>query len=327
MFKAQQFIFPIIYKAGSLCPSLHLPFEKYLMTNINYPSCFIRTNPPSIVLGANQIAKIECNLNKIKMNNIKLIRRFSGGGAVYLDEGNCMFGLFGPSDKITADIFTYILTSAINKTFNVKSISNGKNDIFVDGYKVADLTYNKNNDNFLCHACISVNTEISALTNYLTPHQKKIMSVDKKVVNLTKYNKLATRGDLENELMVQFCKEFNCILNVNNINVDKILTIKEVADNYDKMNNYDYLYGKHFKYNLAVSEKFSWGFIQIFMTITNFMIINAEINTDCLDVEFPTTILNNILLQTVNDLDDKLNENQSDKLNDIYRMIIKELRY
>jgi lipoate-protein ligase A len=325
---------PTIYKAKCICPSIHLPMESYLMKNCKYSSCFLRTNPKSVVIGLGQLAQAECNLMKMKEDNIKLIRRSSGGGAVFLDEGNCMFGLFGSNnekDGVTINKFNNILTKAINNTFGVNSIPTGKNDISVDGIKVAGLAYNKTKDKFLCHACILVDANTSLLPFYLTPNQKKIeansvKSIEKRVINLKEFNKTKTREDLEKTIIEEFYKEY--ILNKFDLKLDDtiknllekdMLNIEDVQKMNLYMNTDEYLYGKSFKYNMRMCHKFLWGFVEIYMDIDRNIIKNIIVNTDCLDITIPTIIKELLLNKNINEISPKKEQRQ--EINDIISMI------
>jgi lipoate-protein ligase A len=324
----------MIYRAGSICPSIHLPMEKYLMGHAIHPSCFIRTNPKSVVIGSNQLAQAECNLAALKRDNIKLIRRQSGGGAVFLDEGNCMFGLFGDAEKVTINDFNNILTSAINKTFGVDSYPTGKNDISVDGHKVAGLAYHKNKNKFLCHACILVNANTSLLPLYLTPNQKKIeskcvKSIDKRVINLCEFDKSKTRVNLEDaiseEYFEKFLREFSNNIDYNAVVIklssNDMMDIEEVKKMNLEMNNDEYLFGNKFEYNMKISRKFSWGFIELYLKLNTDIIVDVVVNTDCLDVTIPKELKELIINKNIKNLHLEQHQNIKQEIKEIIQMI------
>ena len=279
---------PTIYKADSVCPSVHLSFEKYLMMQCKKKSCFLRTNPKTVVIGSNQLAFAECNSIKMKEDNVKLIRRSTGGGAVMLDEGNCMFGIFGDKSDVNRDIFIDIMIKSINTTFNVNAIPTGKNDVSVNGSKVAGLSYGLSKERYLCHACILVNANTSLLPLYLTPNQKKldsnaVKSVDKRVCNLVLFDKSKTIGHLEDNIITEFKKYYGAA-NIIYVTESDILRIDEVRLMTAQMNDSTYLYGKHITYNVRISKKFIWGFIELFVNVNKSQIEHIYVNTDCLDI-------------------------------------------
>lgn len=294
-------------------PNVHLPMEMWMFKNAANPVCFIRTNPRSIVIGSGQLAQAECNLKKMKEDNIPLIRRKSGGGAVYLDEGNCMVGIFGNRGDVTKEICQKIMCDAISETFSVNAYITGKNDIKVEGLKVAGLAYQQNKDNFLAHACILVDADLTQLSKYLTPHQKKIeshgiKSVDQRVMNLCKFNGGKRKIDLEKSLEQKF-NEIWPVSRENNyyITGPEMLKIEDVNENHKLLTDPEYLYGKNIHYNMRINHKFKWGFVDLFLTIKNKTITNIEVSTDCLDVNFKSE-----LIKCLTNWDVKINDEYND---------------
>ena len=318
-------------------PSLSNAFEYWLMKNTQYPTCYIRHTNRCVVLGANQLAFAECNLKKMELDNVKLIRRKSGGGAVYLDSGNSLFGIVGNKADVTQQIFTDILTSSIYNVFDVIATPTGKNDISVDmeqferssntiKRKVSGLAYNMDGNNMLCHACTLVDCDIDQFQLYLTPNQKKIeshhvKSMDKRVVNLKHFDWTKTRIDLENELINSF---FDKYIETNNkhktiINIDavQLLEIPDVKKIYEDLSSDEFIYGKNVKYNKKISEKFPWGFIELFLNIENNKIISISVNTDCLDVLFPNKVIDLLKDKYITNIE----QCDDTKLNDVSQLL------
>jgi lipoate-protein ligase A len=280
---------PLIFRSlQPIYPSLTNAFEYWLMKNTSYPTCFLRYTNECVVLGANQLAFAECNLKQMENDNIKLIRRKSGG-AVYLDSGNCLFGIVGNKIDVTQNIFSNILTKSINTTFDVDAIPTGKNDISINinlldipkeelvdylslknppiiiQKKVAGLAYNIDKDCMLCHACIMINCNSHKFPLYLTPNQKKlkshhIKSMDKRTVNLAQFNISKTRTHLENQLIKTFADTYmdgNYTDKIIDIYSEDMLSIPDVKKIYDEQTSNDFVYGKNLKYNKRISKKFS----------------------------------------------------------------------
>jgi lipoate-protein ligase A len=307
---------PLVFRATQPCyPSITNAFELWLMSQTPYPTCFIRTTDECVVIGSNQLAQAECNLKKMKEDNVKLIRRKSGGGAVFLDQGNCLFGMVGNDKEVTTQKFLDVLTKSIDNTFEVKSVPTGKNDVSINGNKIAGLAYRLDKDRFLCHACILVSANVSKLPLYLTPNQKKIeshhiKSVDKRVVNLCDFAKNKSRGDLENQLIKVFAETYISNMDCGDyiVNVDEkyMLSIPEVKKIYEEQSTDEYLYGKkNLKYNQQVSHKFPWGFIELYLQVNSGVVIDVTINTDCLDTDIPReleALLKNMCIENISEM-------------------------
>ena len=307
------------------------------MKNTQYPTCYVRHTNRCVVLGANQLAFAECDLKKMKLDNVKLLRRKSGGGAVYLDSGNSLFGIVGNKADVTRQVFTDILTSSIYNVFDVIAIPTGKNDISIDvkqfecspnpiNRKVSGLAYNVDGNNMLCHACTLIDCDIDQFQLYLTPNQKKIgshhvKSMDKRVVNLKQFDATKTRVDLENKLIDSFFDKYigtnNKYKTIIDIDAEQLLKIPDVKKIYEDSSSDEYLYGKNIKYNKTVSEKFSWGFIELFLDIENNKIVNISVNTDCLDTLFPNKVIHLLKDKYITNIE----QCDDTKLNDVIQLL------
>ena len=80
----------------SLSPYYNLAVEEYILKNFSLDEefIFLWQNTPTIVVGNNQNTIEEINMKFVKDNNISVVRRMSGGGAVYQDSGNLNFTFF-----------------------------------------------------------------------------------------------------------------------------------------------------------------------------------------------------------------------------------------
>ena len=85
-----------LFITDNLDPWLNLAIEDWLLNREDLKNdkvLFVYRNKPSIVIGRFQNPWLECNLKAMSDNNICFVRRQSGGGAVYHDEGNSNFGI------------------------------------------------------------------------------------------------------------------------------------------------------------------------------------------------------------------------------------------
>lgn len=135
-----------IYLSNSPDPFLNLSIEHYLLqkTPANSTILFIYINRPSVVIGRNQNPWLETNItllgdapviglqnHQTNMDNIQLVRRRSGGGTVFHDDGNVNFSVICPTADFTRDKHAEMVTRAIRK-LNPRARVNERHDIVLD---------------------------------------------------------------------------------------------------------------------------------------------------------------------------------------------------
>ena len=102
-------------------------------------------NRNAVVIGRFQCARSEVNFDACRQNNVDIIRRFTGGGAVYQDLGNLNFSISIRSDSLTkTDVFGFLpsLSFPVMKALKTLGLSlclNGMKIKTLDGYKVSGL--------------------------------------------------------------------------------------------------------------------------------------------------------------------------------------------
>ena len=131
----------IIYmETGSLDPAYNLAFEEFILTRcLTGTYLLLWQNDSTIVIGQNQNAYEEVNLNFVKEHHIRVIRRTTGGGAVYHDLGNLNYSIITDlenSTRTATDLFISPIIHAL-QGLGLQAESSGRNDILIDGKKVS----------------------------------------------------------------------------------------------------------------------------------------------------------------------------------------------
>lgn len=120
-------------------PRFNLALEEYVFYNFDTSNEYVILwqNEPSVIIGRNQNTIEEINSKFIKENNINVVRRMSGGGAVYHDLGNLNYTFIVNSDQDVISNFkrfTQPVVSTLAK-LGVKAEFSGRNDITIEGKK------------------------------------------------------------------------------------------------------------------------------------------------------------------------------------------------
>lgn len=172
---------------NSTDPYFNLAFDEYCLENMHSeePYFFLWRNRPAVIIGLNQNAYGEVNLEYLNANGITLARRVTGGGAVYHDLQNMNYTIIGrnPSPQPMVDAL---------RQLGVPAELTGRNDIFVEGRKVSGYARRVAGNQEIIHGTLMYDVDLDTLQHVLdTPASKMkakgISSVRSHVANLKEY--------------------------------------------------------------------------------------------------------------------------------------------
>lgn len=105
---------------------------------------------------------------------VTLVRRQSGGGAVYQDLGNSCFTFLSSKAEFDIDRNTRIITESLRNSFQVNAEKSGRNDITVEGKKISGSAFKKSSDRSFHHGTLLVDVDLEALQRFLNPSKAKL---------------------------------------------------------------------------------------------------------------------------------------------------------
>jgi lipoate-protein ligase A len=197
-------------------PYFNLAADEYVMKNFKEDCFMLWRNEPSIIVGKHQNTLAEINVDYVRENNIKVVRRISGGGAVFHDLGNLNFTFIRNSEegaqvdfrKFTRPILDVLQTMGINAKFE------GRNDLTIDGKKFSGNAEHVWKNRTLHHGTLlfsAVMTDLSAAlkVNPLKFTDKAVKSVRSRVTNISEHLKekmdvLEFRDRIMKHIMVMY---------------------------------------------------------------------------------------------------------------------------
>ncbi|GAA3662957.1 lipoate--protein ligase [Asaccharospora irregularis] len=176
-------------------PYFNLAMEEYLLKNFDEDMFILWRNEPSIIVGKNQNTLSEINLEYIKEHSIPVVRRQSGGGAVFHDLGNINFTFIACNNNSFSDFrrFTQPIIDLLN-TLDINAEFSGRNDLLIDGKKFSgNAQYNYKNK-VMHHGTLLFSSEITNLSNALKVKPikfegKGVKSVKSRVTNINDHLK------------------------------------------------------------------------------------------------------------------------------------------
>lgn len=255
-------------------PAFNLACEEYFLTDKNEEFLLLWRNSPSVIIGRNQNAHSEINLQYVKDNNIAVIRRLTGGGAVYHDLGNINFSYVLNSDSFVdlktqlEEIIRFLKSIGLDAEFS------GRNDIIADGYKISGTAQVSKKGRSIVHGTLLYSADLTVLTKALNPNplklkSKGISSVRSRVSNISDLLKSETNAD------GFFNKLYSCMLE--NENCEKYDFTESDIKNITKLkeNKYDtwaWNFGDAPKFTIEKSVLSECGLLTANYTVKNGLI-------------------------------------------------------
>ena len=177
-------------------PRTNIALETYLVENrlTDQPLLLFYINEPSIIIGRNQNTVEEVNQRYVEEHGIHIVRRMSGGGAVYHDLGNFSYCFIqeehGPARDFS--VFTRPVIEALHQMGVTGAKLEGRNDLLIDGKKFSGNAMYIRNGRMTAHGTILYDADLDAVTAALKPRADKIeskgiKSVRSRVTNIRPY--------------------------------------------------------------------------------------------------------------------------------------------
>lgn len=275
-------------------PYFNLASEEYLLKHRKEYFIYLWINAPAVIVGVNQNTVQEVNLDYTTSHGIKVVRRQTGGGAVYHDLNNLCYTVIAPFRenvdnyrRFTAPVIEYL------NTLGVKAEFSGRNDIVIDGKKISGNAQTVSGGRIMHHGTLLFDTDMNALTYALKPNKLKteskgIKSVRARVTNIKQYLPDMTVEEFKNGLKEYFkktCEEY--VLTENDIaEIDKLVR--------DKYSRYEWNIGRSPKGKNLFEYKFPFGILSFSFDTVEGKIENADISGDFFSVgdikEFASTL-------------------------------------
>ena len=274
-------------------PRYNLAFEEYCFRNLPREEdyVFLWINGPAIIVGKNQNTLEEINSEYVDEHGIKVVRRVTGGGAVYHDLGNLNFSIVTEvkgAEKIDFGKINIPIVKSLEK-FGIRAQLSGRNDLTLDEKKFSGIAQSVWKKRVLNHGTILYDTDLSVLSNALNVKRDKIeskgvKSVRSRVTNIKPY--------LKDDIDIMAFKEIllkNIFEHENLIPEEYILSEnqrEEINELFkEKYSTWEWNYGESPDFTYKNYKRFSFGGIDIRLNIKNGLIENCKIFGDFFGTE------------------------------------------
>ena len=269
-------------------PAFNLATEEFILSSELFKEdvLYFYVNDSSVIIGRNQITWDEIDVDYVKANHIHVVRRLSGGGAVYHDRGNLNYSfVMHGTNLLKPDFsrFTAPIIKAINQLGAPVEL-NGRNDITLKDVKISGNAYYHNAYGAVCHGTLLYDVDMDILEMALRGKNSKtqtraVRSAHSRVDNL----KRALPSSIENvdDLRLALIRQISA--NSEEITEssipDKVLpSIQALVDHRYGLDQWNY--GEPVRYDIKRENKFDCGKISVYLTIQDGVIKNSEIHGD-----------------------------------------------
>ncbi|KSU62147.1 lipoate--protein ligase [[Bacillus] enclensis] len=271
---------------GITDPRINLAIEEYALKNfdINESYLLFYINEPSIIIGKNQNTIEEINTEYVEKEGLHVVRRLSGGGAVYHDLGNLNFSFITKDDGESFHNFkkfTEPVVKALNK-LGVNAELSGRNDLMAEGRKISGNAQFSTKGRMFSHGTLLFDSEMENVVSALKVKKDKIESKGIKSIR----SRVANISEFLSEKMT--IEEFRSTLLdyiFDGSDVEEYVLTGEDWKNINELSkeryqNWDWNYGKSPKFNLQHSHRFPVGGIDVRLEVNKGVIENCKIYGD-----------------------------------------------
>ncbi|MCF7927255.1 MAG: lipoyl synthase [Candidatus Izimaplasma sp.] len=243
---------------------------------------------PTVMIGRHQLTTQEINESYVKQNDIEIVRRSSGGGAVYTDLGCFQFSIITSKTK-TDNLFKRHLKKIVDafQNLGIDATFSGRNDILLNGRKFSGTAEYIVKNKMVIHGTILFNSNLTHLVNSLNPDEQKlsshaIKSVKSRVINIS---------DVYKKPLETFYKEFVDQFKTSELDYQEL---DQSKINYygDKYTKHEWNYGKNPKFTLIRKDKLPAGLIELKLKLQNKIIKDFKIHGDFFSLKKITPLEN-----------------------------------
>lgn len=243
--------------------------DTWLLNNLHEkePVFSLWQNNNAVIVGQNQNTFGEVNQDFIDANNIEVVRRVTGGGAVYHDLGNLNFTLFVPiesSANVDFKQFSEPVLKALHK-LNIPAEATGRNDLVVNGKKISGVAQRYANGYLMHHGTLLFDSNVDTMVRSLNVADEKFISKAAKSVR----SRVGMIKDAAPEgLTVQdFWNAVQYELTDHGRDTEIVLTPSQkqeiIRSTADQFSTWDWNYGKSPEFNFKNHAKYDGGIIEV----------------------------------------------------------------
>jgi len=270
-------------------PYFNLAAEEYALKQFTDNCFMLWCNEPSVIVGRHQNSLAEINEDFVKQKKIKVVRRLTGGGAVFHDLGNLNFTFIEDAkadQPINFKKYTQPIIAVLN-LLDVDAHFEGRNDLVIEGKKFSGNAEHLYRGRVLHHGTLLFASQLSDLSGALNANPAKftgkaIQSVRSRVTNISSHLKDPLELEAFRDMVFRYMMSMYPDCMFYSYTNDDISAINKLRD--EKYATWDWNFGQSPGYNMTNSLQTGGGYLEIHLDVHNGVIQHIRIFGDFFNI-------------------------------------------
>jgi len=281
-----------LYVSGSTDGWRNLAVDEYFLDRMGCDDLllYFYVNANAVIIGRGQNPWAECDLAAMERDGVQLVRRITGGGAVFHDCGNLNYSFIAGEARYDTDRQFQMILSAV-RALGIPCSFTGRNDLLADGRKFSGNAFCTRRGVHQHHGTLLVRADLSRLKNYLTVdplklQAKGVKSVRSRVCNLCDFRPELTVEAFRERLTEAFAAEYGGYTLLTDADIDEAV----LAPYIEKQRSQAWKLGVTPRFDQELRHRFPWGGVQLLLTLRQGRVDAVQAFSDALDAELPAEI-------------------------------------